>query len=163
MFFHKLFYLHEIPHKFFQPFASFALTFSVKLVLNKRVLIIQDKGHWTGEEICWEGRKPECLHSSWIADMMRICKYLFGPTLLHSSFSCSVIYVFVHSHSSLQLCKHHSNLHLSAVPTQTDLGIPLIHKQSGIIRTSALKGNLYPRSWSQWDKGQEKYIAVMWI
>lgn len=51
----------------------------------------------------------------------------------------------------------------SAVPTQTDFGIPLRHKLSGIIHTSAMKANLKPRNLSQWDEGQEKYLALMWI
>lgn len=94
---------------------SCALTFCVNLVLNKRLLILQEKGqcHWVGEETdtCCEGRKPECLPNSWNADMMHSCKYLFGPAWLHSSFGCGVIYVVVHSHSSLWLCEPHLNHH----------------------------------------------------
>lgn len=125
----------------------------------KRVLISQGKGqcHWAAEEkegslsvFKTAGLQTRCISANIYLDPHYCIPAVLFMFLCIRTAACgyaSTIWTFI----------------LLAVPTQTDLGIPLIDKQSGIIITSALKGNPYPRNWPQRDEGQEKYMAVMWI
>lgn len=91
-------------------------------------------------------------------DMMHSHKYLFGPTVQHSSFVCTVIYVAMHLHNSLCFRRSRLNLpHLNSSTVQTELDIPLKHNQCNITHTSPKEENHKPWFCCHCDKRPERF------
>lgn len=98
-------------------------------------------------------------------DMMHSHKYLFGPTVQHSSFVCTVIYVAMHLHNCLWFWHSHLNLHhLNSSTVQTELDIPIKHNQCNITGTSPKEENhkpwFLPGTKCSWVKSLSKRLAI---
>lgn len=146
---------------------SCALTFCVNLVLNKRCRFFKEK-----VSVIELGKRPIRVVKEGSQSVSRTAGTQTWCTAAniyldpHYCIPALVAALFMLLCIHTAACGFASPIWIlisSAVPTQTDFGIPLRRKQSGIIHTSAMKANLKPMNLSQWDEGQETCLALMWI